>query len=117
MAVCDFGSALDGGLDLVVANPPYIATGDIAELPPEVRYDPLRALDGGADGLDAYRVLSADASRLLQPGGRLVVELGVGQEESVARLLRAAGLIPTSSKADLNGISRALSASVATMTR
>jgi len=117
MAVSDFGSALDGGLDLVVANPPYIATGDIAELPPEVRYDPLRALNGGADGLDAYRLISADASRLLKPGGRLVVELGVGQEESVARLLRAAGLITTSSKADLNGISRALLASVATMTR
>ena len=59
---CDYGAALAGGFDLVVSNPPYIATGEIATLAPEVRdFDPRPALDGGADGLDAYRAIAADA--------------------------------------------------------
>ena len=65
---CDQGAALVGGFDLVVANPPYVARGEIASLQPEVRdYDPRRALDGGADGLAAYRAIAADARRLLAP--------------------------------------------------
>lgn len=113
----DFGTALDGGFDLVVANPPYIATGDVAALSPEVRRDPPRALDGGIDGLSAYRAITADASRLIKPGGHLVLELGFGQAESVAKLLQLAGLAPVLARSDLNGIPRAVSASVATMTR
>ena len=115
-AACDFGAALAGGFDLVVCNPPYIASGDIAALAPEVRHDPRRALDGGADGLDCYRAIAGQAPRLLKPAGHLVVELGIGQEAAVAALFRSAGLAPSPARADLAGIPRALHARVATMT-
>ena len=107
---CDHGAALRGGFDLVVANPPYVATGEIAGLQPEVhQFDPRRALDGGADGLAAYRALTADARRLLAPGGVLVLELGAGQLEAVSALGAAAGLTPAiPCRADLSGTPRAL---------
>jgi release factor glutamine methyltransferase len=90
---CDFGSALVGGFDLVVSNPPYVATEDIATLAPEVRkFDPHPALDGGCDGLAAYRAIAADATRLLAPGGWLVVEIGLDQAEAVATILARRGL-------------------------
>jgi release factor glutamine methyltransferase len=89
---CDFGSALAGGFDVVVSNPPYIPTRDIATLAPEVRdHDPRAALDGGSDGLAAYRTIAADAARLLAAGGWLAVEIGVGQDEAVPALLAAHG--------------------------
>ena len=113
---CEFGSALAGRFDLVVSNPPYIATSDIPGLPPEVRHDPVDALDGGADGLACYRAIAADARRLLKPAGRLVLELGNGQETAVANLLRGAGLAPALAITDLGGVPRALMASVALMT-
>src|ERR1043166_3460806 len=69
---CDFGAALTGIFDLVVSNPPYIASADIGALAPEVRHDPRRALDGGADGLDCYRVIAGQAPGLLKPNGDLV---------------------------------------------
>jgi release factor glutamine methyltransferase len=112
---CDFGAALAGGFDLVVVNPPYVATGDIARLPPEVRHDPIRALDGGADGLSCYRALAADALRLLKPGGHIVVELGAGQDTAVTTLFRAVGLETLPVRPDLSGIPRALAARVALM--
>jgi release factor glutamine methyltransferase len=115
-AASDFGAALDEQFDLVVSNPPYIASGDIASLAPEVLHDPRRALDGGADGLACYRVIGGQAPRLLKPAGDLVVELGVGQEAAVAALFRSAGLAPSPARADLAGISRALHARVATKT-
>ena len=110
--VGDFGAALAGGFELVVSNPPYIASGEIDALMPEVRaHEPRAALDGGPDGLCAYRAIAADARRLLAPGGTLVVELGIGQEAAVAALLRAAGLAPLGpARADLSGIPRALAA-------
>jgi release factor glutamine methyltransferase len=114
--VCDFGAALNGPFDLVVSNPPYIASGDIAALAPEVRHDPRRALDGGADGLDCYRTIAKQVAGLLKPDGHLVVELGIGQEPAVAALFRAAGLAPSPARPDLSGIPRALPARVATMT-
>jgi len=117
MVVGDFGAPLASGFDLVVANPPYVASGDIAGLSPEVRHDPQRALDGGADGLAAYRAIAADARRLIKPLGHLVLELGASQATAVAKLLRMAGLTPARPQPDLNGIPRALSATVATMTR
>ncbi|HWP26538.1 MAG TPA: peptide chain release factor N(5)-glutamine methyltransferase [Xanthobacteraceae bacterium] len=117
MVVTDFGACLAGRFDLVVANPPYVATADIAALPPEVRYDPSNALDGGADGLAAYRAIAADAVRLLAPRGHIVLELGAGQEDAVTKLLRTAGLTVAPAWPDLSGIARALPASVATMTR
>ena len=70
--------------DLVVGNPPYIATGEIETLEPEVRdHDPRAALDGGADGLDFYRRLGAEAGPFLKPGGRLMLELGDGQSACI----------------------------------
>jgi release factor glutamine methyltransferase len=112
----DFGAALKGGFDLVVVNPPYIARADIAALAPEVQYDPRLALDGGPDGLACYRALALDARRLLAPAGTMVLELGIGQAGAVTGLMAAAGLTPGSTRADLAGIPRALSVSVATMT-
>jgi release factor glutamine methyltransferase len=108
---CDFGAALAGGADLVVANPPYIPTDEIARLAPEVRdFDPRGALDGGPDGLGAYRVIAADAGRLLAPGGHLVMEIGAGQAEATSALAAAAGLGSIAVAPDLAGIDRVVSA-------
>ena len=111
---CDHGAALDGGFDLVVANPPYIASGDIARLEPDVRdFDPNRALDGGADGLAAYRAIVADARRLLAHHGVLVLELGAGQLDALRSLTAAAGLAPAAEcRSDLAGVPRALAVKV-----
>lgn len=109
---CNFTDALRGPFDLIVSNPPYISSAEIPALAPEVReHDPLLALDGGEDGLAAYRAIASDAPRLLVPRGRLVMELGQGQAESVSALVRAAGLsIETPIQRDLSGINRALCA-------
>ncbi|MFG1480866.1 peptide chain release factor N(5)-glutamine methyltransferase [Xanthobacter sp. V4C-4] len=108
--VGDWGAGLRGGFDLVVSNPPYIEHGALAGLSREVRlHDPVLALDGGPDGLDAYRAIVADLPRLLAPGGAAVLELGAGQEADVARLAAAAGLsVPAAARRDLAGIPRAL---------
>ena len=109
---CDFGAALAGGFDLVVSNPPYIPTPDIAALAAEVRdHDPRAALDGGPDGLAAYRAIAADAARLLAPGGWLAVEIGVGQGDAVAGLLAARGLaVAGAPRPDLAGRPRVVMA-------
>ncbi len=108
---CDFGAALAGGLDLVVANPPYISTDEIAALAAEVRdFDPRGALDGGPDGLAAYRAIAADAERLLAPGAHLVMEVGAGQADAVSALAAAAGLGSIAVTPDLAGIRRVVSA-------
>jgi release factor glutamine methyltransferase len=107
--VCDIAAGVQGKFDLVVSNPPYIARADIAALAPEVRsYDPPAALDGGNDGLDAYRAIAAETPRLLAPGGRVFVELGAGQEGAVSALFTKAGLRVTAARKDLAGIPRAL---------
>jgi release factor glutamine methyltransferase len=107
---CDYASGLIGPFDLIVSNPPYIRTADIDGLAAEVRkHDPLAALDGGADGLDAYRALIPQAARLLAPGGALVVEAGQGQSGPIQALMTNAGLMPAiAPKADLTGIPRAV---------
>jgi len=106
---CDYGAGLAGRLDLLVSNPPYVARGDIATLQSEVRdFDPRRALDGGPDGLDGYRVIAADAQRLLSPSGILVLELGQGQLTAVRALFCARGLAPMATKHDLSDVVRAL---------
>lgn len=108
---CDYGSGLTGAFDLIVSNPPYIASADIAGLDIEVReHDPRAALDGGADGLDAYRALISQSAGLLTPHGFLVVEIGQGQADDVEALMTASGLSPTGpAKADLGGVPRAVS--------
>ena len=107
---CDFGASLAGGFDLIVANPPYIPSEDIAALAPEVRdHDPRAALDGGADGLAAYRAIAADAARLLAPNGHLVVELGAGAAAAVSRAFGGSGLrFAGPPRRDLAGMERAL---------
>lgn len=112
LVVGSWAQCLTGGFDLVVSNPPYIQRSDLPVLPWEVRaYDPELALDGGDDGLDAYRAISADLPRLLKPGAVAVLELGIGQEEDVADLLEQAGLqVCRPARADLSGIARAIRA-------
>lgn len=105
----DWAAALAGRFDLILCNPPYIETAVIAGLMPEVaRHEPASALDGGADGLSAYRRIIADLPRLLAPGGVAVLELGVGQQAAVAALAKVAGLTPEACRADLGGVPRAL---------
>jgi release factor glutamine methyltransferase len=109
--VCNIASGVHGLFDLIVSNPPYIARNEIASLMPEVRdYDPLVALDGGDDGLDAYRVIAAQAKQLLAPGGRLYVEIGADQETAVRAVFINAGLTVGPARADLAGIPRVLGA-------
>jgi len=107
---CDYASGLAGPFDLIVSNPPYIRSADIDGLATEVRnHDPLAALDGGADGLDAYRALIPQAAGLLAPRAALVVEAGEGQSAEIQALMTAAGLMPViAPKADLAGIPRAV---------
>lgn len=107
---CDYAADLAGPFDLMVSNPPYIRSADIAGLAVEVRdFDPPGALDGGRDGLDAYRALIPQAARLLAPRGALVVEVGQGQHDEVRDLMMAAGLAPEGpARADLAGIRRAV---------
>lgn len=93
-AVSDLFDSLQDGqqFDVILSNPPYIATGVIDGLAPDVRdHDPRLALDGGEDGLDIYRPLIADAARFLREGGDLVLEIGFDQELSVTALMEAAG--------------------------
>lgn len=88
----DWLDAIDGAFDLVVSNPPYIPTAEIEGLGREVSHDPRAALDGGSDGLSAYRRLAPRLKEVLRPGGRVLVETGADQAEAVAGLLANAGL-------------------------
>lgn len=109
MLVGDWDQALDGVFDLLVSNPPYIPSCDLAGLMPEVRlYDPQAALDGGADGLCPYRVLAPAAMRLLRPGGLAAFEFGQGQAEDVAAILMQHGLVLLERRRDLAGLERAI---------
>jgi release factor glutamine methyltransferase len=110
-AVSDWARHVVEKFDVVVANPPYIATADIADLPPEVRdFDPFRALDGGADGLEAYRAIAAELPGLLKPCGLFVGEIGQGQADRVAELIAGVGLIVDEIVPDLAGIPRCVAA-------
>lgn len=109
--VCNIADGITGPFDLIVSNPPYIAHDEIATLEPEVRdHDPVLALDGGKDGLDAYRAIAARAAALLAPGGRLIVELGIGQESAVRDLFTKSGMTVSQARKDLAGVPRVLSA-------
>jgi release factor glutamine methyltransferase len=106
---CDMAAALRGPFDLIISNPPYVASGDIPTLAPEVRnFDPRRALDGGTDGLASYRSIAAEAPALLAPGGAVIVELGAGQAQPVGELFAGAGLAPMPPRPDISAVPRAL---------
>jgi release factor glutamine methyltransferase len=109
---CDYAAALSGSFDLIVSNPPYVRSSDIPNLERDVRdHDPLAALDGGRDGLDAYRALVPQAARLLTEGGALVVESGLGQASEIEGLMTQAGMKVTGPpKVDIAGIPRAVTA-------
>jgi release factor glutamine methyltransferase len=107
-AVSDWAAPIQERFDLVVSNPPYIPSGEISGLDPEVRtHDPRLALDGGDDGLRAYHAVFSDAGRLLAPGGVLVVEFGIGQEAGLRAAAEVTGLLMTGVEADLEGRARA----------
>ena len=106
-------SALSGRpkFDLVISNPPYIPTAEIAALEPEVRdHEPHAALYGGADGLDFYRRLAREAAAFLRPGGRMMVELGQGQEAAVKKIVESEMWVVEFVKADYHRIPRILAA-------
>ena len=105
----DWGDGLTGRFDLILCNPPYIPAGAIAALAPEVaHWEPRLALDGGADGLDAYRTLAGQFNRLLEPKAVAVVEVGDEQADAVTEIFAAAGLVEDSRRRDLSGIERCL---------
>ncbi|MDH7601128.1 MAG: peptide chain release factor N(5)-glutamine methyltransferase [Armatimonadota bacterium] len=94
-------------LDAVVSNPPYVPTGDIPLLQPEVAvYEPRQALDGGVDGLDVYKELVPAAFRVIKPGGFLAVEVGSGQADSVVQIIERSGYTKVEKRKDLSGIER-----------
>jgi release factor glutamine methyltransferase len=103
----DWGTAVSGRFDAIVSNPPYIARSALADLPREVAlYDPCLALDGGPDGLGAYRSLVVDVPRLLKPRGVFACEVGSGQAPAVEAMLRASGLAIDGCERDLAGLAR-----------
>ncbi len=109
ICVGDWMAAVAGPVDLVVSNPPYIPAGEIPGLEPEVsRFDPWRALDGGADGLDIYRHLAREIPPKLTSGGVLAVEIGAGQGDDVKRILAKGGLCLYDQRQDLTGEERCI---------
>ena len=98
--------------DLIVSNPPYIASDQIATLQPEVRlFDPKLALDGGWDGLEPYRAIAAGAARRLNPGGLILLEIGATQAETVSRIMARVGFGRIEVQKDLAGLDRLVLAS------
>ena len=108
-AIGDWGRSVSGSFDVIVANPPYIPRSAIAALEPEVaQFEPKLALDGGDDGLEAYRRLAPDIERLLASDGTAVVEIGIGQEVAICGIFDAARLCPVWRQRDLTGKVRCL---------
>jgi release factor glutamine methyltransferase len=104
-----WGRGLGDRFDLIVSNPPYVGSGQLDGLEPEVRaFEPAIALSAGPDGLAAYRSLIPDCARLLEPNGALVLEIGQGQGDAVARILAAHGFRVAERRPDLAGIERCL---------
>lgn len=105
----DFSAKINQKFDMIVSNPPYIPTADIATLATEVKnYDPMTALDGGADGYDSYRRIAELAPELLQNGGYILLEAGIGQAEKIADIFSTHKLKLINIVPDLNGISRCI---------
>jgi release factor glutamine methyltransferase len=105
----DWFEKIGGRHDAIVSNPPYIKTSDIVGLDPEVRdFDPLNALDGGPDGLDAYRAIAGGSEAHLGQGGFVAVEIGFGQKRDVSQIFGDAGYAPAEVHRDLAGTERVL---------
>ena len=105
----DWFSGLSGKFDMIISNPPYIPENQISSLATEVKkYDPLRALSGGEDGLRFYRKLAEESRPFLKPHGMIAVEIGKGQEKDVIALFSENGFELKKTRKDLNGILRAL---------
>ena len=105
--VANWGAAIGRRFNLIVANPPYIATSTLCDLPSEVRgYDPRRALDGGEDGLSAHRIIASQLAELMTPRAVFLAEIGMGQAGDVAAILRKRGLSVEAVACDLSGIER-----------
>lgn len=105
----DWFSAVEGCFDLIVSNPPYIPSGDIAGLDREVReHDPLLALDGGEDGLGPYRIIANHATRYLTPGGLVAVEFGWNQLSSVRTIFEQANFAMLEAIRDYGGRDRGM---------
>jgi len=103
------GMGLEGRLDVIVSNPPYIPAADIPGLQPEVLFDPDSALDGGPDGLDVVRRILRDAPAFLKPGGALLVEVGAGQSDAVMQIVNETGGMSVDTfLVDFAGIERVL---------
>lgn len=106
----DWFAGVEGRFDLILSNPPYIARAEMAGLAAEVReHDPTLALTDDGDGLGAYRAIAAGAPAHLEPGGRLLVEIGPTQGQAVAAFLAAAGLTQVTILPDLDGRDRVVS--------
>lgn len=106
LEICD--TFADGGLDLIVSNPPYIKSADIETLQKEVRLEPRLALDGGEDGCDFYREIVNRWSRKLKKGGALAFELGEGQADAVKALMTEQGFSDFKISLDFGGVQRAI---------
>ncbi|MET0576619.1 MAG: peptide chain release factor N(5)-glutamine methyltransferase [Mesorhizobium sp.] len=105
----DWFAATEGRYHLIVSNPPYIPFKELETLQPEVRqFDPARALDGGEDGLDAYRIIAAGADAFLEQGARIAVEIGYTQKTEVEDVFRQDGYTMIAAAKDLAGSDRAL---------
>ncbi len=108
-ACLDYCEAMAPGLDAIVTNPPYIPSQEVERLSREVRdHDPRLALDGGTDGLDAYRAIAAGAARVVKPGGLVAAEIGIGQERDLDAIMSDAGFGRIAERRDLGGVLRAL---------
>lgn len=107
----DMFAEIDGKFDVIISNPPYIPAADIEGLDKSVKdYEPHIALDGGADGLDFYRIIAKGAVNKLNEGGKLFLEVGIGQAEDVKKLLEQAGFNTVEIRKDISGIERMIKA-------
>ncbi len=97
-------SELTGSYDMIISNPPYIRTGDIAQLQREVvLHDPVRALDGGPDGLEPYRIIADHAAGYLRPGGVVALEIGAGQRQDIEAIFNARNFVMSGVRQDFGG--------------